>query len=166
MTATPAQMADFVRLSSAMTGIAANLLAPSIDPIDVRDEYFNAAMKNDGATFQQLLGILAANPTVNGDALANLVLNQSGDTMRYLGRAIMLMWFFGAWYNPADLQKAAGTSPPPSSVGFQVISAKAYTQGWIWSVAQAHPMGYSNLRFGYWNSQPPSLTDFIGGTGS
>jgi hypothetical protein len=166
MTATPAQMADFVRLSVAMTGIAQDLLAPAVDPFNMKQLYFDTAQKNDAAAFQQLLGILAANPGVTGDALANLILNGSGDTVRYLGRAILLMWYFGAWYAPADLQKNAGTSPPPNSVASSVISADAYTQGWIWSVAQAHPMGYSNFRFGYWNTKPPSLSDFIGGSSS
>ncbi len=50
-----------------------------------------------------MLGIVAANPTTPGPALADLVLNKSGDDMRFLGRAILLMWYFGAWYQPSDL---------------------------------------------------------------
>ena len=38
----------------------------------------------------------------------------------------------------------------------------AYTKGWAWSVAQAHPMGFSTNIFGYWNEPPPPLTDYIG----
>ena len=39
----------------------------------------------------------------------------------------------------------------------KVISPAAYTQGWTWRVAQAHPMGYSELRFGYWAKDPLPL---------
>ena len=35
-----------------------------------------------------------------------------------------------------------------------MVSAKAYTQGRVWQIAQAHPMGYSNLQFGYWTREP------------
>jgi hypothetical protein len=28
-------------------------------------------------------------------------------------------------------------------------------------VAQAHPMGYSDMQFGYWTREPPPLSDFI-----
>ena len=36
----------------------------------------------------------------------------------------------------------------------KVVSAKAYTQGLVWLIAGAHPMGYSNLQFGYWSRDP------------
>jgi hypothetical protein len=31
----------------------------------------------------------------------------------------------------------------------------AYTMGLAWDAAQAHPMGYSELHFGYWAVAPP-----------
>jgi len=43
----------------------------------------------------------------------------------------------------------------------KVISPTAYTQGWTWRVAQAHPMGYSELRYGYWAEEPLPLGDYI-----
>jgi hypothetical protein len=30
----------------------------------------------------------------------------------------------------------------------------------VWRVAQAHPMGWSNLQFGYWGQEPPDLEMF------
>ena len=45
----------------------------------------------------------------------------------------------------------------------RVISPAAYTQAWTWRVAQTHPMGYSEFRYGYWAKDPEaSLEDFIG----
>jgi hypothetical protein len=40
-----------------------------------------------------------------------------------------------------------------------VVSATAYTQGLVWLIAQAHPMGYSNLQFGYWSREPVDPND-------
>jgi hypothetical protein len=45
-----------------------------------------------------------------------------------------------------------------------VISSKAYTQGWLWRVIQAHPMGYSDMQFGYWTRKPEPIEDFISRT--
>ncbi len=40
-----------------------------------------------------------------------------------------------------------------------IVSAKAYTLGLVWQIAQAHPMGYSNLQFGYWSREPVDPND-------
>ena len=153
---------QFVTLSSALTGIAADKLAPALDPIDVKQSYFDIAQKSDPAVFAQLLAIVAANPALPPQQLADLVLTQSGDAVMFLGRAIMLAWYLGSWYQPADLQAYAGPKPPETPIPSQVVSMNAYTQGWAWSTAQAHPMGFSTNVFGYWSAAPPSLGDYIG----
>ena len=155
-------MDQFITLSAALTGIAASKLAPPLDPIDIKQTYFDTAQKQDSANFVQLLQIVAANPTLPPQQLADLVLTQSGEPIKFLARAIMLAWFLGHWYQPEDLQKYAVPDPPPTPIPFFVISINAYTQGWAWSTAQAHPMGYSTNVFGYWSNPPPSLADYIG----
>jgi elongation factor P hydroxylase len=65
------------------------------------------------------------------------------------------MWYLGAWYDPDNLQT-------PNASNFEVISPKAYTQGWALKVAQAHPMGFSEMQFGYWTRPPNPRGDFIG----
>lgn len=158
-------MDQFVTLSAALTGIAPDMLAPAIDPTDIKQAYFGVAQKQDPVLFAQLLAIIAANPGLPPDQLATLVLVNSGDAIRFLARAIMLAWYLGNWYEPADLQRYAVPSPPDMPIPFRVISMDAYVNGWAWSVAQAHPMGYSNMTFGYWGAPPPPLADYIG-TGS
>jgi hypothetical protein len=155
-------MEPFVTLSSALTGIAAEMLAPGIDPIDIKQSYFDTAQQAEPVVFAQLLQIVAENPQLSPQQLADLVLLQSGDAIRFLARSIMLAWYLGNWYQPADLKIYAGPKPPPVPIPFRVISMDAYTQGWAWSVAQAHPMGFSTNIFGYWSEPPPSLTDYIG----
>ena len=51
-------------------------------------------------------------------------------------------------------------SERPASGNGSVVSANAYVGGLAWRAAQAHPMGYSQLSFGYWASPPPSLRSF------
>lgn len=86
---------------------------------------------------------------------------QATPDTKYLARSIVLMWYLGAWYDPDHLRiLVERPNPPPAK--FDVISPKAYTQGWALRVAQAHPMGFSEMQFGYWSRPPGPRTDFIG----
>jgi hypothetical protein len=154
---TPLQ--SFVGLSALLTGIAPGSLAPGLDPKNIKQAYFDYARSQQPATFDQLLAISVANAGAPPASIAHLIFSESGPAVCFLARSVMLMWLLGSWYAPEDLQKAAATGNPPASV---VISAAAYTQGWTWNLAQAHPMGYSDLQFGYWANTPPPLSDFIG----
>jgi hypothetical protein len=96
----------------------------------------------------------------------------------YLGRSLVLLWYLGAWYDPAMLKdaqaKATGPQHEQVFLPFTVASPKAYTRGLLWKIAGAHPMGYSELQFGYWSrtpddpnnidpktSKPRGLIDFV-----
>jgi hypothetical protein len=79
--------------------------------------------------------------------------NKGDDDIKFLARSIVLLWYLGSWYKPEDLKK--NSAPGAAAlIGSEVVSAKAYTQGLVWQIAQAHPMGYSNLQFGYWSRDP------------
>lgn len=153
----------FVGMSAVLTGIDASMLAPQLDPVNIKQTYFNFVQGKDAATFNQMLGIFQQNQTKPPATIANIICTQSGTAVEYLARSIILMWYLGSWYEPAVLQAYNSSNPPPLPVpSAGVISAAAYTQGWVWSVAQAHPMGYSNFVFGDWSKDPPSLADFVG----
>ena len=149
----------FVTLSSALTGIDEARLAPAVDPVQIKNQYFNQA-KTDPA-FDSLMQIIRADPS-NPTAAADKVMNNADPTIKYLGRSIILAWYLGAWYEPRILEKYDSATPGlfPVPVA-KIISPAAYTQGWTWRVAQTHPMGYSEWRFGYWSEDPPSLEEFI-----
>ncbi len=140
-------------------------MIPGSDPVDVKLEYFKWVDKRHPATFEKLrriakdnlnappnreLAIIGKIPT--GD---DTELTQSEIDLKYLARSIVLMWYLGAWYDPDNLQT-------PNASNFEVISPKAYTQGWALKVAQAHPMGFSEMQFGYWTRPPNPRGDFIG----
>jgi len=173
----PQDMDAFLKLSAALTGIAVKMLAPDTDSLGMRQVYFDflARSKDRAAGLAALLQVaksvnlpIPADPTLGGiiqqgdvDNLAQAIAAK-GDDAKYFARSIVLMWYFGAWYEPKVLQ-ALATAPDPSKVfvGHTIVSAKAYTQGWLWRVAQAHPMGYSDMQFGYWTRRPEPLADFI-----
>ena len=187
--ANPTQdMVAFVLLSGILTGIAENKLAqgfraltPSTpislenfvlgaDPFNVKQEYFNwlrgtgqpqdAVRQRRAATFGKLLQIMRDNlGAPNRDQVVIDKVRASDDT-KYLARSIVLMWYLGAWYDPDHLQALEKNPALPAL--FQVISPNAYSQSWALKVAQAHPMGYSEMQFGYWHSPPQSIDKFIG----
>jgi Membrane bound FAD containing D-sorbitol dehydrogenase len=163
-------MIDFVTLSGALTGIDKGKLAPGIsatspgsDPIDIKRDYFKLVSEKRRAAFENLLGIVRADRSAPAQLIIDKV--QSDPESKFLARSIVLMWYLGAWYDPDHLKALAEPSPaPPEAFSYKVISSKAYTQGWVWRVAQAHPMGSSDMQFGYWQRKPnPERPDFIGG---
>jgi hypothetical protein len=174
----PQDMDAFVKMSAGLTGIAVKMLAPDTDSLGLRQAYFDFLVKSKAhaaglATLLQVAkGVNLPIPTDPGrcgiiqqgdvDRLVQAIAAK-GDDARYFARSVTLMWYLGAWYEPEVLQ-ALATAPDPSKVfvGHTVVSSKAYTQGWLWRVAQAHPMGYSDMQFGYWTRPPEPLTDFIG----
>jgi hypothetical protein len=128
---------------------ATDELAPFVDPIKVKLQYLEIA-KAETAAFARLMQIFNDNKNQPPAVLANNILEDKDAGP--LGRSIMLAWYLGCWFKPGSM----------SQFPVKVVSSAAYTQGWVWRVAQAHPMGYSELRFGYWGEQPQNLSDFVG----
>jgi hypothetical protein len=137
-------LASFVKMSSALTGIDEVRLAPAVDPIQIKREYL-AVAKAD-RSFDRLMEVFRANQSQPPAMIADMILNQSGPDICYLGRSIILAWYLGAWYDPDNLKEHNSPKPPlQPNFPVKIISPAAYTQGWAWRVAQAHPMGYSEI---------------------
>ena len=165
----------FLLLSAALTGVHVVNLAPEFtgkdkknkpvpilqadpgtDPINVKNEYFDFINSKDPAGFGKLLKIAKDKPESAPDIITAV---NAGDDTKFLARSIVLLWYLGSWYEPADLKKFLAADAPHMPISSQVVSAKAYTQGLVWQIAQAHPMGYSNLQFGYWSREPVDPND-------
>jgi hypothetical protein len=164
-------MVAFVLLSAALTGIVDTKLAPGFDlaksepgsdPVDVKQEYFNWVNKRRPAVLRRLLQIAADSQKLPAADRPQAIIDkvQATSDTKYLARSIVLMWYLGAWYDPDHLGELVKRPNLPAK--FEVISPKAYTQGWALRVAQAHPMGFSEMQFGYWSRPPSARTDFIG----
>jgi hypothetical protein len=162
-------MMAFLLLSEALTGVSRATLAPEltedkkdilnsdpgVDPINIKNAYFDWIKAHDPTTsFGKLLQLAKDNSQSLADIIPSV--SNSADDMKFLARSIVLLWYLGAWYKPDDLKNKLAKP--------EVISPKAYTQGLVWQIAGAHPMGYSNLQFGYWSRNPsdpsrPALFD-------
>jgi hypothetical protein len=163
-------MMAFLALSSALTGVRLAVLAPEftqnktsfldsdpgVDPIQVKNNYFAFANNKDAATFGKLLQIARDHDQSPQDIIAGV--NASDDT-KFLARSIVLMWYLGSWYDPKLLQAKAEQPGAAAFLPSEVVSATGYTQGLVWQIARAHPMGYSNLQFGYWSREPDDPND-------
>jgi hypothetical protein len=159
----------FIRLSAVLTGIDGKVLAPAsvgskdasgqlestaADPTQAyKLAYFNLAFKDP--VYPSLLSQFEAalTPAVRGDPVLlgrlAVTLLHGADGVKELARSIIMAWYFGVWYEWL----------PKAKPRFTVVSAAAYTQGWVWRIAQAHAPGWSNLRFGYWAFAPAASSD-------
>jgi Membrane bound FAD containing D-sorbitol dehydrogenase len=163
----------FVSLSSALTGIPATKLAPGSDPVGVKREYLTRANERCPAALENLLRLARKHRDAPNreQAIIDALKFDDDDKnktpsdveAKYLARSIVLMWYLGAWYEPTELQALRKDllKDPTRSPKFEVVSPKAYTQAWALRVAQAHPMGFSEMQFGYWTRPPNPRTDFI-----
>jgi hypothetical protein len=141
---------NFVGLSSILTGYSEDQLAPPIDPIGLASEYLNWMLQHaDQAAFLQTLStyqaIAAQFPPADRPAQVQLqILDTAG--LGDIARRLIRLWYLSTWY---------ATEPPAPFGAGQVVSMNAYTMGLAWDAAQAHPMGFSELHFGYWAMPPP-----------
>jgi hypothetical protein len=165
-------MMAFLVLSSALTGIEIPRLAPEfakvsgepdilgadpgVDPFNVKNDYFNWINATAAPSFEKLLQIARDHRQSLPDIVT--AVNASDDDTKFLARSIVLLWYLGSWYKPEDLKMNA-TPGAAAFIRSQVVSSKAYTLGLAWLIAQAHPMGYSNLQFGYWSRDPGDSND-------
>ncbi|HYN19908.1 MAG TPA: sorbitol dehydrogenase [Thermoanaerobaculia bacterium] len=154
------RMTNFLGLSQALTGIATSVLAPGLDTINLKTTYLQTLDQQLGQPATDSLLQLYANLKSQGktDAeIAQVILTpEPPATPQQAGQAgsLMKMWLLGSWYPPTP------PGQPPNLAG-TVISVNAYTGSFAWTLAQAHPMGYSELAFGYWSSAPPPLPSGI-----
>jgi hypothetical protein len=158
-TANPEDMRAFIKVSAALTGVLDGKLAPTTDSLGLKQDYFDWVKQREPGPFAALLQIGKVNAITPQSIIDR---SQANPDTKYLARSIALMWYLGSWYKPSDLKELVDKrNGPPQFKPHTVISPKAYTQGWLWRVVQAHPMGYSDMQFGYWTRQPTPLADFL-----
>ncbi len=160
-------MVAFLLLSAALTGVHVANLAPEfaldkseilnsdpgVDPINIKNAYFAWINVNDSTpSFAKLIQLAKDNRELAISIIA--AVNASDDNTKFLARSIVLLWYLGSWYKPEDLKTNSATPGTRAVTPSEVVSAKTYTQGLIWQIVGAHPMGYSNLQFGYWSRDP------------
>jgi hypothetical protein len=171
----------FSRLSALLTGMDQKILAPTVDPLGLNHEIFTRVNEKNAATLLamfQKFASAAKDADKEKAAVAAIMKPASGDelgeNMRFLGRSIILAWYLGAWYAPEDLKRHFYDPALKNGnyysyrrysrnvlIPHSVLSPNAYTGSMVWRAMQAHPMGYSNMQFGYWAQDPPDIAAFI-----
>jgi hypothetical protein len=153
------RLQSFADMSAILTGFQSSVINPQLDPINLKQAYLDTADTQAGAALvDQLLAQFVSLKGQPAQAIADTLLGtastQSPQLPRaLLARSILKLWYLGSWY------PAVAATDPTSGNG-NVVSANAYIGGLAWRAAQAHPMGYSQLTFGYWASPPPPLDQF------
>ncbi len=168
----------FVGLSSVLTAVPKGELSPFADVLDLKTVFYDKLAAEVGADDVNALlerykgladgaGFDPTNPdppdSPGAQNVGNAIMNPgegASDSDKHqadICSSIIKMWYLGAWY-PVE-------RPHQGDHYFsgKVISSQAYKQGWVWKMAQAHPMGYSQYAFGYWTKEPPSLDDYVKG---
>ena len=151
------RLQTFADMSAVLTGFQAGVISPTLDVTNLKQLYLDTADANAGPAVVDLLlqqfQSLAGQPK---QVIADTLLaTQSADPPQtaLLARSVVKLWYLGSWYPAVPLTDS-------TSGNGTVVSANAYIGGLAWRAAQAHPMGYSQLTFGYWASPPPPLDQF------
>ncbi|MGX9460920.1 hypothetical protein ACWXWU_06690 [Shewanella sp. A14] len=162
-------MMDFIGLSAVLTGFAINIIAPKLDPVDIKSEYLPVFTQkiteesNDPGLVThifQTFSALKAQKLSDQQIGTQMLSPDNGASFVLACRKLIFMWYSGAWPTIIPATEAA-----PATTVSDMISAKSYTTGLAWQVMQAHPMGDSNYRYGYWAKPPAALSAFTGNKG-
>jgi Membrane bound FAD containing D-sorbitol dehydrogenase len=171
----------FTNLSAFLTGFDPKILGPGVDPLGLNHEIFTKVNEKNATTLQAMLEKFRAAGTdeARTTAVASMMAkpaagDDQAEKTRFLARSIILAWYLGAWYEPADLKRNFYDAASKDRAFYSyrrysksvliphiVLSPNAYTASLVWRAMQAHPMGYSNLQFGYWAQNPPDIKSFI-----
>ena len=166
---TATNMDNFIGLSIVMTGFGKNIIAPDLDPVDIKSEYFpffNLKIVEESKD-PNLINLIYSkfasladqtDPKLTNQQIGEAMLDPAnGDDFVLACRKLIFMWYSGAW---PTLIPATATAP--ASTVSDLISAKSYSAGLAWQVMQSHPMGDSNYRYGYWAQPPADLNAYTG----
>ncbi|AKJ97861.1 sorbitol dehydrogenase [Pseudomonas sp. MS646] len=142
---------NFIGLSSALTGIPCERLAPAIDPMGLPRiflEFITPRVTPEVLdTLLTQYARMAAERRPAGQIAQAVLMNGSRPAVTrpaQAARSIMKLWLLGVWYQPY----AAGLHQPTDST---VVSDQAYIQSWAWKIAQARPRDYSEVTLGRWD---------------
>lgn len=140
----------FVNLSVILTGYPKSKIQPQNDTQKLSEAYFDVVNKEVPPALLEELNttFLSLNPATEINVQSQIVnTNHLGPVVKN----ILKMWYLGVWYS----LDTTGNASPDSSY---VVSSIAYKNGLVWSTMNAHPMGYSEENFGYWDTAPHNTT--------
>ena len=155
---------DYVAACGALVGVPGPVLEPSNQPGRLAGGFLllTAAAVLDGETRMVRWLDTYRQAEKQGDPSDKIaqLLYENDPTLSRLG---MKLWLFGMWTGANEKDSLVDLTFQGNSVKDTfVYSSVAYRRGWIWRIAQAHPMGYSHFALNSWGEAAPSLSDYIG----
>lgn len=180
---------NFIDLSATLTGLAASLLAPSVDPINLPPLFFATAQQGMGTVaFSNLLELYASLKSQSDQQIASLKSQAEQEIASLKGQSDQQIASLKSQLDQQNASAILGHSDQQITQGarsimklwllgswyqpydqgnvkegsIRVVSDQAYKESWAWKIAQSHPMGYSQYHFGYWAEEPPTLKQFTG----
>jgi hypothetical protein len=165
---------DYLGASSALLGVPESALDPILkqDDISLADVYYGLAEIAGPDGLGQMLSVYRVflEQGYSAQEIGQRLLSINGDgalptpsPAACFSRLTMLQWLFGVWYGGTEVDRmpvSSGYITDPAYRTDFIVSGRAYKSGWIWRIAQSHPMGFSQFNFGSWASVPPSLDDY------
>ncbi|MFI0484404.1 hypothetical protein [Actinomadura sp. 9N215] len=138
-------VARFVEISEVLTGFSRYDLRGT----GMAELYLDTVRRQIGAShYDALLAILAESPVTDPDWQAHPALLEAA-------RAIVYLWYTGAWPRMAPAAHAA-LRRQMANEEF-VVSSSAYTEGLVWRTFHGHPAGAKPPGYGTWSMAPPPV---------
>ncbi|HEV7776794.1 MAG TPA: hypothetical protein VGO76_08015 [Luteibacter sp.] len=159
------EMENFIGLSAVLTGFDSSILAPELDPVDIKSEYLPFFTAKIGQPL--LSNLLQQYAKLSGEGLTAQQIGEAmlapanGADFVLACRQLIFMWYSGAW----PILIPASATAPASTVS-DLISGNTYAAALVWQVMQSHAMGDSNYRYGYWAKPPAALDEYTGQQGA
>lgn len=148
-------MADFLALSSALTGFSVFRLKAT----GQSEAYLATVTDSVGEkTVEALLTAFHAAADAAGDDEAALERGLRRDILSDarlgpVARNLIKLWYVGTWYTlPAEWRESFATGERDD--GSFVVSADAYTEGLLWPAVGANPSGAKPFGYGMWARAP------------
>lgn len=162
----------FRQFSAAMVGVSADVIDSPLaqDDYPLADVYYDLLMK--AGRYNTIDGVLdvyeawvsqGQDPQQIADGFLGPVGFYGTQTEKAFARLTMMLWLFGVWFGGSELARNPAITSTSINSEFRtdfVVSSRAYVNGWIWRIAQAHAKGFSQFTFGSWAADPPSLADY------
>ena len=159
-------MQSFTGLSAILTGFSESIIAPSLDPVDIKTTYLETWVNKVGGELtdqilHQFANLKTQTPSLSDQEIGEQMLDDDrGEAFVMACRQLIFLWYMGAWPDVIEDDNPASTTR--GSTPYDTISSASYTSGLVWQVMQSHAMGDSKSRYGYWAEQPAPLSAYTG----
>lgn len=153
----------FLEFAATLVGVSQKVVSQAEDAAQYLEHFATMANQfptRQGSVDDLLLLYAGVRSTMSPDQAVAAILSGAYDgptkgpkdwKFSAMSRSLMNFLLLGMWFNPND----------PTDEGM-IMTSSLYSEGLVWLIAQAQPVGASKLRYGHWAKPPPPLNTLIG----